>query len=36
MEDRLAAFEVQQRFYEIGSFEGIRELEAYLKQEKGD
>jgi NDP-sugar pyrophosphorylase family protein len=36
MEDRLVAFEVQKRFYEIGSFEGIRELEAYLKQEKGD
>ena len=34
--DRLAAFEVKQRFYEVGSFEGIRELEAYLKQEKGD
>jgi len=36
MEGRLAAFEVRQRFYEIGSFEGIRELEAYIKQEKGD
>ncbi len=34
--DRLAAYEVQQRFYEVGSFEGIHELEAYLKQEKGD
>lgn len=32
LEDRLAAFEVHQRFYEVGSFEGIRDLEAYLKQ----
>jgi MurNAc alpha-1-phosphate uridylyltransferase len=29
----LAAYEVQQRFYEVGSFEGIRELETYLKEE---
>jgi len=28
--DRLAAFEVQERFYEIGSFEGIAELARYL------
>lgn len=26
----LAAFEVHERFYEIGSFEGIRELSSYL------
>lgn len=34
--DQLAAYEVQQRFYEVGSFEGIHELETYLKQKKGD
>ena len=28
--DRLAAFEVHERFYEIGSFEGIAELSRYL------
>jgi NDP-sugar pyrophosphorylase family protein len=28
----LAAFEVDQRFYEIGSFAGIRDLEEYLSQ----
>lgn len=28
--DQLAAFEVAERFYEIGSFEGIRELSRYL------
>jgi NDP-sugar pyrophosphorylase family protein len=33
---RLSAYEVKQCFYEVGSFEGIHELEAYLKQEKGD
>jgi NDP-sugar pyrophosphorylase family protein len=27
----LAAFEVQERFYEIGSFEGLRETEEFLK-----
>jgi NDP-sugar pyrophosphorylase family protein len=27
---RLAAFEVQQRFYEIGSPEGLRDFERYL------
>lgn len=31
-EGHLAAFEVHQRFYEVGSFEGIRDLEAYFKQ----
>lgn len=34
LEDRLAAYEVHQRFYEVGSFEGIRELETYLKQKE--
>lgn len=29
---RLAAFEVQQRFYEVGSFIGIEELRTYLEQ----
>jgi len=28
--DRLTAFEVQERFYEIGSLQGIRDTEAYL------
>jgi NDP-sugar pyrophosphorylase family protein len=28
--DKLAAFEVHERFYEIGSFDGIRELAGYL------
>ncbi len=28
----LAAYEVPNRFYEIGSFEGIRELEAFLRE----
>ena len=32
---RLAAFEVHQRFYEIGSFSGCAELEAYLKTSAG-
>jgi NDP-sugar pyrophosphorylase family protein len=27
---RLAAYEVRERFYEIGSFEGIAELSRYL------
>ncbi len=30
-DDDLAAFEVSERFYEIGSFEGIRDLENLLK-----
>ena len=30
-EGQLAGYEVQERFYEIGSFEGINELECYLK-----
>jgi histidinol-phosphate phosphatase family protein len=29
--DQLAAFEVRERFYEIGSFEGIQELSRYLR-----
>jgi hypothetical protein len=29
-EGRLGGFEVTQRFYEIGSFDGIRETETYL------
>jgi N-acetyl-alpha-D-muramate 1-phosphate uridylyltransferase len=29
-EGRLAGYEVRQRFYEIGSFDGMRETEAYL------
>jgi NDP-sugar pyrophosphorylase family protein len=28
--NRLAAYEVAERFYEIGSVQGIRDLEAYL------
>jgi hypothetical protein len=28
--DQLAAYEVKQRFYEVGSFEGIIELSSYL------
>jgi NDP-sugar pyrophosphorylase family protein len=28
--DDLAAYEVKERFYEIGSFAGIKDLEAYL------
>ena len=30
-EGRLAGYEVTQRFYEVGSFEGIRETEQYLQ-----
>ena len=30
--DLLAALEVRQRFYEVGSFSGIKELRHYLKQ----
>jgi NDP-sugar pyrophosphorylase family protein len=30
--DDLAGYEVRQRFYETGSFAGIRELEEYLAQ----
>ena len=29
--DRLAGYEVSERFYEVGSFDGIRDLEAYLE-----
>ncbi|MCL4393322.1 MAG: nucleotidyl transferase, partial [Chloroflexi bacterium] len=32
---RLAAFEVRQRFYEIGSWQGIAELERHLAQQAG-
>jgi NDP-sugar pyrophosphorylase family protein len=31
---RLAAFEVEERFYEIGSFQGIQDLEAYLARQE--
>jgi NDP-sugar pyrophosphorylase family protein len=31
----LAGFEVGQRFYEIGSFQGIRDFEEYLKKPRG-
>jgi NDP-sugar pyrophosphorylase family protein len=31
----LAAFEAPQRFYEIGSFNGIDELRSYLSQQRG-
>jgi hypothetical protein len=30
-EGQLAAFEVRERFYEVGSFDGIRELSERLK-----
>jgi N-acetyl-alpha-D-muramate 1-phosphate uridylyltransferase len=33
-EGELSAFVVRQRFYEVGSFPGIKELEAYLSQKK--
>ncbi|HLQ77662.1 MAG TPA: nucleotidyltransferase family protein [Terriglobia bacterium] len=32
-EGKLAAFEVHERFYEIGSTEGLRDMEAFLKTE---
>lgn len=32
-EDRLGYYEVKNRFYEVGSFGGINELESYLKEE---
>jgi NDP-sugar pyrophosphorylase family protein len=31
-EHALAGFEVKERFYEVGSWEGTRELQAYLSQ----
>jgi NDP-sugar pyrophosphorylase family protein len=31
-QDRLAALEVPERFYEIGSFQGIEELATYLSR----
>ena len=34
-EGQLAGFEAPERFYEIGSFEGINELETYLKRKPG-
>jgi NDP-sugar pyrophosphorylase family protein len=34
-EDQLAGYEIANRFYEIGSFSGIKDLENYLKQTKG-
>lgn len=30
-DDALAGYEVPERFYEVGSFDGIRDLEAYLE-----
>ena len=33
-EGQLAGYEISERFYEVGSFEGIRELETYLKHER--
>ena len=33
-EGQLAGYEVPERFYEIGSFEGIQDLEDYLKRNK--
>lgn len=33
-QDQLAAFEVDQRFFEIGSFAGIKELEYYLARKE--
>lgn len=30
IKEQLAAYEVNERFYEVGSFEGIKELESYL------
>jgi hypothetical protein len=33
-EGELAGFEVPQRFYETGSFQGIEELAAFLAQDK--
>jgi NDP-sugar pyrophosphorylase family protein len=32
--DELAGYEIKNRFYEIGSFNGIEELKAYLKNIK--
>lgn len=34
VEDELAGFEVAQRFYEVGSFHGLADLEAYLVQHR--
>jgi NDP-sugar pyrophosphorylase family protein len=34
-EGQLAGYEVTERFYEIGSFEGVNELEIYLKRKIG-
>lgn len=35
-EDRLAGYEITSRFYEIGSFSGIKEMENYLRNQKGE
>jgi len=32
-EDKLLAYEVKERFYEIGSFDGLRELDGLLKED---
>jgi hypothetical protein len=34
-QNRLAAYEVWERFYEIGSWAGLQEIEAYLAGQKG-
>lgn len=34
LEDELAGFEVAKRFYEVGSFSGLADLEAYLAQHR--
>ena len=34
-ERRLAAYEVHQRFFEIGSFDGLEETRAYLVNRRG-
>ena len=33
-ENQLAAFEVHERFYEVGSFDGLRDLENFLSRKK--
>ena len=33
---QLAAFEVGERFHEIGSFEGLRELSRYLSESQNE
>jgi NDP-sugar pyrophosphorylase family protein len=34
-QNRLAAYEVRERFYEIGSWAGLQEIEAYLAGQNG-